>query len=56
MLSGQVENPQRARHVQASSFRGNYALAIIHKQQVGMESRGQGDGRCFALVDSIDER
>jgi hypothetical protein len=50
MLSSEVEDSQRASYVQALSFRSNYALAVIHQQQVGMESRGQCDSRSFALA------
>jgi hypothetical protein len=55
-LSSEVEDSQRAGNVQALSFRGNYTLAVIHQQQVGMESEGQCDSRGFALVNSRIKR
>jgi hypothetical protein len=51
-----VENSQRTDYVQTLSLRGDYALAIIHQQQVRTELNGQCDRRGFPLVNTGRKR
>lgn len=36
-LGGKIENPQRASHTESLAASDNYALPIIHEQQIGVE-------------------
>jgi hypothetical protein len=39
-LGGKVENPQRASHTKSLAASDNYALPIVHEQQIGVERNG----------------
>jgi len=39
-LGGKIENPQRASHTESLAASDNYALPIIHEQQIGVERNG----------------
>ena len=53
---GKIENPQRASHTESLAASYNYALPIIHEQQIGVERNGQGDCGCLPNVRVLPQK
>jgi len=55
-LGCQVENPKRASYTESLGASYNYALPIVHEQQIGLEQDGQGDRGRLAFIESLEGR